>query len=422
MTKERKNIYTHGYRLNPTKGQRKILEDILEMQRTLYNAALAEKREAVSRALAPTYRDQAKQVTILRQMDESMRQLTVNIPRWTLLAAAEAFSRNPKARYKSKSRWNGFGFAEFAGVRVSGKRLYFQGLGKGGIRIKFTRPLPENADIRQCSIRRNGNRWMVHFQVLYEKPEESTSLDTVKSVAIMPSSYNLATLSDGTTIARIPDIEKSEIKLKEYKKRLRRCHKNSKNSEKLRRKIARVHEKNRNRQLTAIHTISRKLVRENDIVIAGYRPIRGKKSLHSTDAPQYQSQWALLMKMLSYKAVNAGRKFMVTTTRRAALTCSSCQAKALPSSRIHTCESCGITIPAHENSARNMLMRGLLDIQRARQTDMNSVDPGRSGLSGIAPATDDTKNVSDKHCVESVVGKLHLPDLFSSTQFQIESN
>src|SRR5258705_8163391 len=85
-------ILTYRYRLLPTKRQHRALEEILESQRQLYNAALEERIGAYrSAGISRTYFDQCKALTEWRQSDPEAAELPANLQRWTLKRLEDAY-------------------------------------------------------------------------------------------------------------------------------------------------------------------------------------------------------------------------------------------------------------------------------------------------------------------------------------------
>jgi putative transposase len=115
------------------------MEGILEQQRELYNAALSERIGAYEKAAVKrSYFDQAKALTEWRREDVEARGLPVNLQRATLKRLDEAFNgffRRVKKgdspgfpRFKGKGRFRSFGFREFDGITLAGRRLRFRGI------------------------------------------------------------------------------------------------------------------------------------------------------------------------------------------------------------------------------------------------------------------------------------------------------
>ena len=160
-------ILTHKYRLLPTKAQHAALAAVLEAQRQLYNAALAERIDAYQRSLLEvdrrlrakphsiTYFDQTNSLTKCRQALPEMAAVPAFLQHWTLKKLDDAY----KAFFRRLARatqgrrlpevpglrpWDSFGFSgNNGGFRFDGKRLRFKGL-PGGLRLHLHRPLPDD--------------------------------------------------------------------------------------------------------------------------------------------------------------------------------------------------------------------------------------------------------------------------------------
>lgn len=156
-------IVTYRYRLLPTERRHRALEQILESQRQLYNAALEERIGAYRKAgVTRTYFDQAKALTEWRHSDPEASALPANLQRATLKRLDEAcrgFFRKVKKdgkaglpRFRGKGWLHSFGFAEFAGIRLNGARLRFRGM-PGSLRLHMHRELPAGAFPRSCAFK-----------------------------------------------------------------------------------------------------------------------------------------------------------------------------------------------------------------------------------------------------------------------------
>ena len=145
-------IVTYRYRLLPTKRQRRALEQILESQRQLYNAALEERIGAYRKAgVTRTYIDQTQALTEWRRSDPEASALPVCLQRATLKRLDEAYKgffrrtkRGGKAgfpRFRGKGWFDSFGFREFVGITLKEARLRFKSL-PGTLRVHWHRELP----------------------------------------------------------------------------------------------------------------------------------------------------------------------------------------------------------------------------------------------------------------------------------------
>jgi putative transposase len=164
-------VLTFKYRLLLRRGQHKALGRILEDQRILYNACL-EERNGCYRATGKgrSYMQQSKALTQLRREPEYAA-VPVKLQRWTLKRADDAYqaffrrckTKGGKAgfpRFRGQGRWQSFGFAEFSGIRLDGKRLRFAGL---SLYMHLHRPLPEGRPL-SCTFTRDQKGWNVCLQ------------------------------------------------------------------------------------------------------------------------------------------------------------------------------------------------------------------------------------------------------------------
>ena len=125
-------IVTYRYRLLPAKRQHRALEQILESQRQLYNAALEERIGAYSKAgVTRTYIDQTKALTEWRRSDPEACAFPVCLQRATLKRLDEAyrgfFRRVARGgdpgfpRFRGKGWFDSFGFRQFEGISLIGR-------------------------------------------------------------------------------------------------------------------------------------------------------------------------------------------------------------------------------------------------------------------------------------------------------------
>ena len=358
---------TYKYRLLPGRHQHKALAAILESQRQLYNGAL-EHRVGAYRTAGKTITlyDQMGELTELRQ-DMNFGAVPVKIQRWTLRRlddAYQAFFRRVKAkgekagfpRFRSKGRWNSFGFAEFSGIRLKGRRLHFKGM-SGGLRIHVHRPMPQGRPL-SCTFTRDHKGWYVCLQFrLSTNPVAPTG----KHVGIDMGLIHLATLSTGEQIPNPRVAKRAEREMRRRQRALARCKRGSSRRRKVRRQVTRCHAKIKNTRRTYLHQVSARLVRENDMIAVEKLNTKGlartvvARSVHDAG-------WSTLKEMLTYKAEWAGRQLVEVDPRNTSQACSGCGVlvpKKLKE-RWHRCPECGLEMDRDENAARNVLHRAVV--------------------------------------------------------------
>lgn len=358
-------LLTYRYRLLPSKRQHRSLEALVETQRQLYNAALAERIDyyrKTSKSLS--YMDQCKEVTVCRRELPEMGAQPLNIQRWTLKRLDDAFQgffrrvkvHNGKAgfpRFRGKSRWDAFGFAEFSGIRFDGKRLRFAGM-PNGLRVHLHRPLPEQADIRSCVFRRDGWGWHVCFQVQIEAVERrfvATSIGVDLGLSVF------AYCSDGVVIPNPRMARRAEQELRRRQRALARCRRGSNRRRKVRERVARLHHKITNCRTTWLHQQSAALIRRADLIIVEDLNVKSMIRHPTLARSIADASWSKFLAMLDYKAERAGSHLIRVDPRNTSQVCSGCGEK-VPKSlavRTHACPHCGLVIDRDWNAARNIL-------------------------------------------------------------------
>src|SRR5258706_6004160 len=210
-------IVTYRFRLLPAKRQHRALEQILELQRQLYNAALEERIGAYSKAgLTRTYIDQTKALTEWRGSDPEACALPVCLQRATLKRLDEAYrgffrrvARGGKPgfpRFRGKGWFDSFGFRQFVGISLKGGRLRFKGM-PGSLRVHIHRALPEGAPIRSCAFQRDTKGWSVSFAVAVEAAAPRKSQ---RAVGVDLGISTFAALSDGGHIPSLKAARRAE--------------------------------------------------------------------------------------------------------------------------------------------------------------------------------------------------------------------
>src|SRR5688572_5007606 len=222
-------ILTFRYRLLPTKRQHRVLEGILEAQRQLYNAGLEERVEAYRKAgVRRTYFDQCKSLTEWRRDDREAARFPANLQRWTLKRLDEAyrvFFRRVKAggkpgfpRFRSRRRFDAFGFAANAGIRFEDGRIRFNGM-PGALRVHLHRPLPEGCAIRSCVFRRGAKGWSAAFAL---RLPDSSPLRGDRVVGVDLGISTFVSLSDGGFIPSLRAARRAERRIRVAQRALAR--------------------------------------------------------------------------------------------------------------------------------------------------------------------------------------------------------
>ena len=90
---------------------------------------------------------------------------------------------------------------------------------------------------------------------------------------------------------------------------LSRCQKGSKNWEKRRVKLARLHEKIANQRRDFLHKLSKRLIDENQVIVLEDLCVKELMKDHEFAKLAMDSSWYEFSRQLEYKAVWYGREF-----------------------------------------------------------------------------------------------------------------
>lgn len=394
------------YKLKPTRAQYARLAELCEGQRQLYNAALQERidsyKVAKRRALlagrekpigedfttprggAISYMDQCKSLTEIRCADPVGNGfLPKNLQRWTLKRVDGAFSgmfQRVKSRrtagfprFRVKSRWRSFGFAEFSGIKLKNDRLEFKGI-HGALRVHMHRPMPDGAKIKSAQFTRHDRKWYVALVI--EIPAAEWHPKTGTSVGIDVGVENLATLDTGEVFGNARPRMRRERQLRVAQRALARCKRTSRRRQQVRRRVARIHQRIVNTRSTHLHQVSANIASRFEIIVVEdlklknmtrsakgtlAKPGKNVRQKAGLNRSMLDASPGRLIAMLRYKAERAGGELRMVDPRNTSQDCSFCGMRVPKNGRTrqHSC-SCGAVLHRDHNAARNILERAVL--------------------------------------------------------------
>ena len=150
----------------------------------------------------------------------------------------------------------------------------------------------------------------------------------------------------------------------------RRCkHRERKKVKKI---VAKIHERVRNKRDDFCHKTVLKLVQDYDFIAHEDLNIQNMLEEKKYSKSIADASWAKLIILLSYKAEEAGKITRPVNPRNTSKQCSRCLAlvpKEL-GDRIHNCPHCGLSIDRDLNASYNILRLGLESVERPIQRQM----------------------------------------------------
>lgn len=362
-------LKTYKYRLIPSRKQNAALVRTLDLCRNLYNCALEQRRMQRTNPFA-----QMREVTDLKNAFSEYQNIHAHVLQNVIKKLGRSFEnffRRIKTgqkpgfpRFKSKDRFDSFAFNN-TGFKLAGRYLQISKI--GAVKLRLSRPLPENSVIKSLVIKRSGSNWHACFAVEYP-PQTLPVSDAV--VALDMGIENFAALSDGTFIPNPRIYESEQAPLRRAQRRVARRKKGSHRRQRAVELLRKVHERIANRRLDFLHKESTKLVRKYGTIAVEDLNIKGLAQ--GILAKQVQdASWARFVQLLSYKAEEAGRKLIAVDPKYTSQTCPDCgiiKKKSL-SEREHRCE-CGSRM--YRDTAAAKIILGRIALLGANEEDLIS--------------------------------------------------
>ncbi|MBW6437079.1 transposase [Actinoplanes hulinensis] len=271
----------------------------------------------------------------------------------------QGVAQYPRFKAKKKSRRS----AEFtaSAFRYAPGELRLAKLLDEPLRVVWSRPLPEGVVPSTVTVSQDrAGRWFVSLRV---QVPAAVAPATGRMVGIDAGLLHLLTLSDGEQVEN-PRHERRERKaLSRAQRVLARKEKDSRNREKARVKVARVHARIADRRRDLLHRVTTRLVRENQVLVIEDLTVRNMVRNHTLARAIIDASWRLFRQLITYKAEEYGRTLIVVPrwypSTRLCSVCGALAEKMDLSARKWTCAACGSRHDRDVNAARNILAAGL---------------------------------------------------------------
>ncbi len=354
----------YKFRIYPNKEQEIQLKKTIGSCRFVYNWGLQQRRDSFLNEKINLFNsDLSERLTQIKRSSENiwlknvssvaLQQSLSNLD----FAFTNFFKKRGKfPRFKSKRSGGSARFVRTA-FRVK-KDLFYIAKIKTPIKVAWSRELPSIPS--SCSVSQNpSGQWFVSFTcevmvVPYSKTDKRIGIDL--------GVESFATFSDGAKVSQPNSIRKLRHNLARANRNHSRKKLGSRNSEKARIKVARVHQKISNIRNDFLHKLSSQLVRENQVIAVEDLVVSDmtKKAPKKLARLIGEQGWYYFRRMLEYKAEGYGRKFVVIDRFfPSSKTCSCCgkQTELTLKDRVWSC-ACGVTHDRDINAAKNILAVG----------------------------------------------------------------
>ena len=348
-------IKTFRYRMIPNRKQVATLQAALDLCRNLYNCALEQRKSQRIGRFA-----QERQLVELKEGFPEYKTIHVHVLHNVIKQldrAFQAFFRRCRSgerpgfpRFKGFNRFDSFSFSS-TGYKLAGRYLQLSKI--GAIKLRLSRPLPNDSRVKAVTITRRGSHWYACLFVEYDPvPLPACAV----AVGLDMGIENFAALSDGSFIENPRIYEREQARLRRAQRRIARRKRGSNRRRESVALLRKIHDAIANRRTDFLHKESTKLIRSHGLIAV--EALNVKALAQSRLSKQVQdASWARFLQLLSYKAAEAGRRFVKVDCAHTSQTCPECGAikkKAL-SEREHRCD-CGYV--AHRDTAAARVILG----------------------------------------------------------------
>ncbi len=356
-------IKSFKYRLYPSREQTAKLNDTLTTCRTLYNAALEQRKVAYFHCHKSVYAyDQMKELPGLKELPGVRAvygQVLQNVL-WRVNKSFQNFFRRAESkggkvgypRFQSRNRYDSFTYPQ-RGFSIKDGKLHLSKI--GNIRIKLHRPI--EGLVKTCTIKRDVNEWYAVFSCEFTN---AIAIESKTEIGIDVGIESFLTDSNGEQIANPRFLYHSLNKLRRLHRSLARKKRGSNHREKTRVLVAKQYRKIRRERLDFHHKTALSLVRRFDTIVIEDLRVSNMIQNHSLAIHISDVAWAQFAAILTCKAEWAGKSVVRVNPRNTSQACSGCGCivKKELSERWHLCPECGLSIHRDVNAARNILKLG----------------------------------------------------------------
>ena len=375
---------TYKYKINPTKAQAARMARTLDTCRHVYNSLLNWRRQdyealgkppskAQQQAAFPLWKKRHPELCDVYSQGLQNVAVRVDLTYQAFFRRVEAGQTPGYPRFKGDG-YNSFTYPQ-SGFGFCEGRLRLSKI--GDVPLVLHRPII--GTIKTCTLRRQSGKWFACFSVETEiqplpKSEESIGIDVGLKV--------FAALSNGEMIENPRFFRRDEAALATAQRKQAKNRKRTKAYQRVRKVIARIHERIRNRRHDFVHQAARGIVNRFGVIAIEKLNVKnmtaapkakpdpenegvflpnGARCKVGLNKSILDASWSLFATLLTTKAESAGRLVVAVNRAYTSQACSGCGniVKKTLAIRTHRCLSCGLVLDRDTNAAVNIMSAGL---------------------------------------------------------------
>jgi putative transposase len=357
----------YRYRFYPTAEQEELLRRTMGCVRLVYNRALAARTEAwYEKQERVDYVLTSSMLTSWKQEEELdfLNDVSCVPLQQGLRHLQKAFGNfwAGRTKYPNFKKKHHGGSAEFtkSAFRWKDGQLFLAKCSET-LPVVFSRKLPEGCEPSTVTVKLSASgQWHVSLLVNADI-EQLPKID--KAIGLDMGISSLIATSDGDKISNPKHFKRLRKQLKKAQKVLSRKQKGSKNRQKARLKVAKVHGQISDSRKDFLHKLTTQLVRENQTIVVEDLAIKNMVKNHKLALSISDASWGELLRQLAYKCEWYGRELIkIDRWFPSSKRCGSCGhvVDKLPLNiREWECPKCGANHDRDINASKNILAAGL---------------------------------------------------------------
>ena len=354
--------YTYKYRIYPNESQQVLLNKHFGCVRFIYNHFLNQRVDAyMNQQKTLNYYDNAASLTELKKELIWLKEVNSQSLQFSLKclegAYGKFFARSAKfPRFKSKKSKQSFCVPQHGKIEDN---LLFIGKFKQGIKIVIDRPVV--GEIKHITVSKNPSGQ--YFACVCVEREIKKLPPKTKAVGIDLGIKTLAVQSDGKTYANIRPYKTLEKRLAKLQQWFARTTKGTNLHEKVRLRIAKLHQKISNIRNDHLQKISWQIIKNNGTIVLEDLNVKGMMKNHCLAKSIADVSLSELVRMIKYKAEWYGRTVLqVDRWFPSSKTCHECsyvKQDLTLDDREWVCPRCNVKHDRDLNAARNIRKQGI---------------------------------------------------------------
>jgi putative transposase len=358
----------HSYRFYPTPEQENLLRRTLGCVRLVYNKALYERTQGwYERQEKIGYCQTSSLLTAWKKEDDLsfLNEVSCVPLQQGLRHLQSAFANffEGRAKYPNFKKKHHGGSAEFtkSAFKYRDGQVYLAKC-KEPLNIRWSRQLPKECDPSSVTVRLHpSGRW--HISIRFDDLTIQPLPANDNAIGLDLGINSLMATSDGAKVTNPKQFKKHYRRLRLAQKQLARKQKGSKNREKARRKVAKIHLKISDSRKDFLHKLTTQLVRENQTIAVETLMVKNMVKNPKLALSISDSGWGELTRQLDYKCRWYGRNLVkIDRWFPSSKRCSSCGhiVEKMPLNiRDWQCPKCGTHHDRDMNASKNILAAGL---------------------------------------------------------------